>query len=176
MTPENKSKSEQYLTRAIDFIHAARTLCETHGQGHLPSSCLLVGTAMELLAKKRLLEKGIEASKLKAKAYGHDLQNLWKQHTDLYAEAEQISDQIRQNGDQPDSFDFAVHFEALARGYGNESDYSLRYHNGERSFANACMLGRITERIAGRERMRRQDLVQQSQTTTTPPLTPSDPN
>jgi hypothetical protein len=147
----NLVKAKQFLARAIDFVNAAQTICETSSQGHLPSACLLLGTAMELL------ERGLNPKTLKIKPYGHDLQALWKEHTSMYAEAELINEEIRLSGDQPDSFDFAVHFDALAYGYGNESDFSLRYHNGQRSFADPFIIGKITERIAIRERMRRQE-------------------
>jgi len=153
----NLVKAEQFLARAIDFVNAAQTICETNSQGHLPSACLLLGTAMELLAKKQLLERGLNPKILKIKPYGHDLQALWKEHTSMYAEAVLINEEIRLSGDQPDSFNFAVHFDALAYGYGNESDFSLRYHNGQRSFADPFIIGKITERIAIRERMRRQE-------------------
>src|SRR6056297_1313230 len=150
-------KADQFLARASDFIHAARKLCEEGGMGHLQSACLLVGTAMELLAKKQLIEKGIDPDTLKRKPYGHDLQALWKSHTRMYDEATLINEEIRQNEKQPNSFVFAIHFDAMAFGYGKDSDFSLRYHNGERTLADACFIGRIVEHILKRERMRRQE-------------------
>ena len=151
---EDVETGSQYLARAIDFVNSTKVLCERRNQGWLPSACLLVGTAMELISKKQLLEGGVTVKALRSPPYSHDLDALWKQHTSLYAEATQINAQLANESDYPASFDLAVHFKALAKGYSKTGDYSLRYHNGERSFADPCILGQITERIAARERMR----------------------
>jgi hypothetical protein len=141
---------QQYLSRALDFIQSAKVLCAAINPGWLPSACLLIGTASELLAKKRLIEKGFASAALRNPPYGHDLIALWQLHTSLYAEADLICKTLA----CPSSFDFPTHFEALAKGYGRIGDYSLRYHGGVNSFADPATLGSIVEEIARRERMR----------------------
>jgi HEPN domain-containing protein len=140
----------QYLSRALDFINSAEVLCKTLNQGWLQSACLLIGMASELLAKKQLLENGVQASALRNPPYGHDLIALWQVHTNLYAEAELILQDVA----RPKTFDFTTHFEALAKGHSKEGNYSLRYHGGVRSFADPAVLGVIVAEIARRKRMR----------------------
>jgi hypothetical protein len=146
--------NEKYLSRSLDFISSARLICEHRKPGWLAPACLLVGTACELLAKKQLLEKGVPNDDLKRRPYGHDLQALWKIQTSLYKEAQDISEKLTNSDAFPSTFELQTHFDALAHGYGQGSDYSLRYHGGVRTFADPSCLGQIVEEIARRERMR----------------------
>ena len=140
----------QYLSRALDFINSAEVLCKTLNQGWLPSACLLIGMASELIAKKQLLERGVEKKALRNPPYGHDLKALWQVHTHLYAEAELICEDV----DFPETFIFETHFEALAKGHSKDGNYSFRYHDGVRSFPDPAVLCVIITEIAQRERMR----------------------
>lgn len=148
--------SEQFLSRALDFVSSAKVLCEGRTSGWLPSACLLIGMACELIAKKQLVERGVSKERLKYSPYGHDLGRLWKEHTSLFNEAKIIFDEMNEDNAFPSSFSLELHFDTLSQGFGGSGDYSIRYHNGVRTFADPCSIGMILSEVCRRERMRRQ--------------------
>jgi hypothetical protein len=83
--------AEQYLSRALDFMHGAGTLCSVGGQGWLPSSALLIAQAMELVGKRRLILNGAPTAELSRPPNNHDLRFLWGDRTGLRDEARQSS-------------------------------------------------------------------------------------
>lgn len=129
----------RYSDRAGDFIRSASVLCGDVHQGWLPSACLLLGFACELIAKKRLLTMGVSEKELRNAPYGHDISGMWRDRTDLFEKAERLVSELTQNPN-PDgvdaSFDWGLHFDQLAKGHSGSSDYSIRYHQGEIHFAD----------------------------------------
>ena len=80
---------------------------------------------------------------LRRAPYGHDIEAMWLKHTRLFAEAMTITEEF-QAAPSPlgvnDTFDWELHFTVLARAHSSVSDYSVRYHNGVRSFADPIAL------------------------------------
>lgn len=146
---------QRFLARLLDFVQGAAELSGAKFDGWLPASCLLLGTAAELVAKRQLLKRGIAYDALKKrKPYGHDLDSLWREHTDLWEEASMIAQSLVDAGDLEQGFSFALQFEKLAHLYGSASDYALRYPDGCRTFADPRALSLILGEIVRRERMR----------------------
>ncbi|WP_416915639.1 MAG: hypothetical protein ACMUJJ_01025 [Roseicyclus sp.] len=153
----DRERANQFLSRAIDFTHGAATLCGERDQGWLPSSAMLVAQALELLAKRRLLLSGKSMQVLRRPPYGHDLRRLCGAETGLRNEASEIAAEYLLNPSPngvDEGFDFDTHFDALADAHSAASDYSLRYHQGIRSFANPNAMTVIVGEIVRRERMR----------------------
>lgn len=137
-TSENIT-AKRFDDRAGDFIRSAAVLADDVHEGWLPSACLLLGFACELLAKGRLLRQGVRENDLLRSPFGHDISGMWKKETDLFSEAEILVSTLKQNPN-PDgvdaSFNWDLHFDQLARGHSRSGAYSLRYHQGEIHFAN----------------------------------------
>ena len=130
---------ERYSKRAADFIRSAAILCEDIHDGWVPSSCLLLGNACELLAKRRLLIGGKSEKILKSSPYGHDISELWRRHTRLYEETENLVSELKKDPNPHGvdiHFDWGLHFDQLAKGHSAIGDYSIRYHKGEKNFAD----------------------------------------
>ncbi len=128
----------RYGSRAENFIRSASDICTNTHDGWLPSACLLLGFACELLAKRRLIHEGVSEKALLIKPYGHDISGMWREKTGLFAEAESLVSRLKKdpNPNGVDThFDWDLHFNQLARGHSSEGDYSLRYHQGEIHFA-----------------------------------------
>ena len=149
--------ADQFLSRAIDFIHGSGTLCSNVSQGWLSSSVLLISQAFELLAKRRLLLQGKTKEVLRRSPYGHDLHHLCGHETGLRDEAKTIAQDFLKrpspNGVNV-GFEFDVHFDAMADAHSTDGKYSVRYHEGVRSFANPKAMRVILNEIARRDRMR----------------------
>lgn len=136
--PENVTAA-RYGARAGDFIRSASILCADTHDGWLASSCLLLGFACELLAKRRLIHEGVPEDPLRVAPYGHNISKMWREQTSLFDEAEAIVAEFQlepsENG-VGKYFNWALHFEQLAKAHSREGDYSLRYHQGEIEFAD----------------------------------------
>lgn len=148
--------ANQFQSRAMDFIQGSATLCAACGQGWLASSAFLIGQAFELLAKQRLLLQGVPKETLSRRPYGHDLRYLCGEETRLREEASLIAEEFlkRPSPDGVDEgFRFDLHFEAMADAHSGASHFSLRYHEGVRSFADPRAMTVILGEIARRERM-----------------------
>ena len=138
MTKESVTAA-RYQARAGDFIRSASVLCTDIHDGWLPSACLLLGFACELLAKRRLLHKGVSEDDLRNAPYCHDISGMWRDKTELFVEAESLVSELKQNPNPEGvtvEFDWGLHFKQLARGHSRLGDYSLRYHQGEIHFAD----------------------------------------
>jgi hypothetical protein len=149
--------AEQYLSRALDFMHGAGTLCSVGGQEWLPSSALLIAQAMELVGKRRLILKGAPKAELSRPPNNHDLQYLWGDTTGLRDEARQIASELQKNPSPNGvtaTFDFDLHFDTLAEAHSNRSGFSLRYHQGTRTFADPKAFAVILNVLMRRERAR----------------------
>lgn len=136
--PENMTVA-RCGARASDFIRSSSVLCQKHHDGWLPSACLLLGFACELMAKSRLLRDGVTEKALRNTPYGHDISVMWRCKTTMFEEAEQLVAKLKlkpnPNG-VTENFDWGIHFDQLAVAHSREDDYSLRYHNGEIHFAD----------------------------------------
>lgn len=131
--------ANRYKTRAGDFIRSAGFLSTNIHDGWLPSAGLLLGFACELLAKGRLIYSGVSENALRNAPYGHDISGMWRNETTLYTEAQNVTGRLKQtpNGNGVSTFfDWEIHFDQLAQGHSRAGDYSLRYHKGERHFAD----------------------------------------
>ena len=149
--------ADWFLARATDFMHGAATLCREKQQGWLPSSALLIAQSVELLAKRRLLLSGITEQELRIPPYGHDLRHLCGDATGFRDEARQIAQQLLQNPSPSgvdEGFDFDLHFDTLADAHSKATDYSLRYHQGVRNFADPTAMAVIVNELIRRERAR----------------------
>lgn len=64
---------------------------------------------------------------------------MWRVKTGLFAEAEKLVSELK-NTPGPEGvgahFDWSLHFDQLAKAHSRQSSYSLRYHHGERLFAD----------------------------------------
>jgi len=137
--PQVNATAARYGARAGDFIRSASVLCSNIHDGWLPSAGLLLGFGCELLAKRRLLHEGVSEEALRNAPYGHDISGMWRNKTELFAEAESFVSAFKQNPNPNGvdaNFDWDLHFDQLARAHSREGDYSLRYHHGEIHFAD----------------------------------------
>ena len=137
--PKKNVTAARFRDRAGDFIRSAGVLYTTSHDGWLPSAGLLLGFACELLAKRRLLHEGVTEEDLRKAPYGHDISGMWRVKTKLFAEAESLVLELKQtpNPNGVDThFDWGLHFDQLAQAHSREGDYSLRYHHGEKEFAD----------------------------------------
>jgi hypothetical protein len=137
--PQENVAAARYGARAFDFVRSASVICTNSHDGWLPSACLLLGFACELLAKRRLLHEGVTENALRRAPYNHDISGMWRDETQLFAEAESLVLELKQDpsANGVDAlFDWDLHFDKLAQGHSREGDYSLRYHNGEIHFSN----------------------------------------
>lgn len=140
----------RYGDRAGDFIRSASILCGNVHDGWLPSAGLLLGFGCELLAKQRLLLIGVPKKALCKSPYGHNISGMWRVKTTLFAEAECVVSELKQNPNQNGvdaSFDWGLHFDQLAQGHSSESSFSLRYHHGQIHFPDPKALTVVLENI-----------------------------
>ena len=147
----------RYGSRAYEFVRAAAKICDPLTPGDLASAGLLLGFACELLAKRRLLHHGVPEAELRNKPYGHDILAMWKDHTSLFEEAEQIVDELKKNPNPngvDSHFAWSLHFEHLALGHSAAGDYSLRYHQGEIHFSNPKAICVVLNQICSSEQQK----------------------
>ena len=134
--PDNIT-ANRYGARAGDFIRSASILCQKRHVGWLPSACMLLGFACELLAKRRLLLEEIPEKDLRKAPYGHDISGMWREKTSLFFEAKELVDKRKLGlNSVTEKFDWGMHFDQLAAAHSSVGDYSLRYHQGEIYFAD----------------------------------------
>lgn len=136
--PENFDAT-WFGARADEFIRSASVLCKNTHDGWLASSCLLLGFACELMAKRRLIHCGVPVDHLRFAPYGHDISKMWREKTSLFDEAEAIVKEFKRKPSKngvDKFFNWPLHFEQLAKGHSREGDYSFRYHQGEIVFAD----------------------------------------
>jgi hypothetical protein len=137
--PQENITAARYGARAGDFIRSANILCTNTHDGWLPSAGRLLGFASELLAKRRLLHRDVSEEDLRNSPYGHDISGMWRVETELFAEAENLILELKQdpnlNGVDT-GFDWGLHFDQLAKAHSREGNYSHRYHDGEINFSN----------------------------------------
>jgi hypothetical protein len=139
ITSKQVLTAERYGARAGEFIRSASVLCRDTQDSWLAPTGLLLGFACELLAKRRLVLDGVPEDALRKKPFGHDIAGMWRDKTKLYSEAESLVLELKQNPNSNgvnESFDWELHFNQLARAHSSSSDYSLRYHHGEKHFAD----------------------------------------
>ncbi len=148
--PNENVTAVRYGARAFEFVRSSSVLCCGIHDGWLPSACLLLGFACELLAKRRLLHEGVPEDDLRNAPYGHNISGMWRDKTELFAEAECLVAELKENP-SPNGvgkfFDWSLHFDQLAQGHSQKSDYSLRYHQGESIFADPMAVTVVLSKI-----------------------------
>ncbi|MBL3576245.1 hypothetical protein JMK10_02935 [Rhodovulum sulfidophilum] len=143
-------RAEALWVRANEFCHAAQTLFGGHGQGKLTSSLLLLGYCAELIAKKRLLERGVPEDSLSRQPYSHNILSMWQSDPKLWEEAEIV---YLESGGRDD---FLIHMCVLDYLCGGRSKYSIRYNEYRAHYPEARYLLPVFLEIIKRERMRQE--------------------
>ena len=143
-----RERASALLSRAVEFCYGAKTLIESHKQGALTSSLLLLGFTAELIAKKRLLERGVPEKVLKNSPYGHNVFRMWSEDSALWEEAEQLF--LKTGGKD----DFTIHLCVLDYLCGGSSEFSIRYNKMPTYYPESKYLVPVFLEILRRERMR----------------------
>lgn len=135
-------KPDALLRRSLEFMTASDALVKRQDHGWLFSSLLLQGFAAELIVKKHLYEMGRTEKELRNKPYEHNILKMWRDHTDLLAEAISIDPA------------FEEHFSALDEAHTKASNYAIRY-GGDFEIPDPRVIAPVLKEIIRRERMRR---------------------